>query len=255
MALLGYVSAASAAQVPPGSGEDSDDHEDGDEEPVCARERLPVTPPRSAGTEDLFGSHEDLPTTLQRALTVGPYDERDDRTNVATSHPMGAPSSSGDDRRPLVAPRPPAPVPKKVQRAAPAKKKYTSGGASGSGLQEGGATASGAHEAAGAQRQMGLYQQATEKRFLAVDNDLRHLQGSIDQILSRLQRQSAPVAELGTGTQTGRAPAVRLPAGTATPGASAKHGGGGFMHMGPDMGQTTLQQAKAMIRGQLGEPP
>ena len=27
------------------------------------------------------------------------------------------------------------------------------------------------------------------------------------------------------------------------------------MHMGPDAGQTTLQQAKAMIRGQLGEPP
>ncbi len=27
------------------------------------------------------------------------------------------------------------------------------------------------------------------------------------------------------------------------------------MHMSPDLGQTTLQQAKAMIRGQLGEPP
>jgi len=169
MALcLGYVSAASATQAPPGSGEDSDDNEDGDEEPVLARDRLPVTPPRSAGTEELFGSHEDLPV-LQRALMVGPCGGRDDNDDVATSHLAAAPSNSEEDRRPLVTPRPPAPVPKKIQRAPPAKKKGTFGGASGSGLHVDGATASGAHEAAGAQRQMGLYQQAIEKRFKAVD--------------------------------------------------------------------------------------
>ncbi len=79
-------------------------------------------------------------------------------------------------------------MPKRKERVPLPKRKGTSGGACGSGHLEkaDGVTASGAHELAGAQRQMGLYQQATEKRFQAVDQDFRQLQGSIDQILSLL---------------------------------------------------------------------